>query len=122
MNGGFGRDRGVATAEVAVVLPSLVVLVAAGMSAISVLTAQLRCVDAAREGARAAAQGEGIVVVRSVAGRSGPAGADIQVACRADEVRVTVAADARPVGGLLPWFRVHATAVALREPESTGAS
>jgi hypothetical protein len=107
----------VATAEVAVALPALVVLVAAGMTAVSVLTAQLRCVDAAREAARAAARGEAAGVVSSLAQRSGPAGAVVQVASGEREVQVTVAADARSVGGLLPSFHVRATAVALREPE-----
>ena len=114
------RDDGVATAEVAVALPVLVMLVAAAMTAVSVLTAQLRCVDAAREAARAAARGESAAVVRSLAERSGPDGADVQVASGGREIQVTVSAVADPIGGLLPSFRVHADAVALREPESTG--
>ncbi len=114
------RDAGVATAEVAVALPALVVLVAAGMTAVSVLTAQLRCVDAAREAARAAARGESAAVVRSLAARSGPRGSQVEVSSPGEEVQVTVSSEARPVGGLLPSFRVAATAVALREPEPSG--
>ncbi len=106
-----------ATAELAVALPALVVLVAAAMTAVSVLTAQLRCVDAAREGARAAARGEQAAVVRSLAERSGPAGSDVRVATGDREIEVTVTAAADPVGGLLPSIRVQSTAVALREPE-----
>ena len=113
------RDRGMATAEVAVALPALVVLVAAGMTAVSVLTAQLRCVDAAREGARAAARGEDAAIVRSLAERSGPDGSDVQMTSGGQEVEVTVSAEADSVGGLLPAVRVQASAVALREPEST---
>ena len=113
------RDRGMATAEVAVALPALVVLVAAGMTAVSVLTAQLRCVDAAREAARAAARGEDAAVVRSLAERSGPGGSDVQVTSGEQEVQVTVTAVADSVGGLLPAVHVEATAVALREPESS---
>ena len=113
-------DRGMATAEVAVALPALVVLVAAGMTAVSVLTAQLRCVDAAREAARAAARGEDAAIVRSLAERSGPDGSDVQVTSGGQEVEVTVSAEADSVGGLLPAVRVRANAVALREPESTG--
>lgn len=112
------RDRGVATAEVAVALPALVVLVAAGMTAVSVLTAQLRCVDAAREAARAAARGEDAAIVRSLAERSGPAGSEVQVTSGGQEVEVTVSAAADSVGGLLPAVRVRASAVALREPDS----
>ena len=112
------RDRGMATAEMAVALPALVVLVAAGMTAVSVLTAQLRCVDAAREAARAAARGEEAAIVRSLAERSGPAGSEVQVTSGGQEVEVTVSAVADSVGGLLPAVRVRASAVALREPET----
>lgn len=114
------RDHGMATAELAVALPALVVLVATGMTAVTVLTAQLRCVDAAREAVRAASRGEEDGVVRSLAQRSGPAGSEVQVTSGGEEVQVTVSATAESVGGLLPALRVRATAVALREPESTG--
>lgn len=116
------QDRGMATAEMAVALPALVVLVAAGMTAVSVLTVQLRCVDAAREAARAAARGENAAVVRSLAERSGPGGSDVAVTSGAQEVEVTVSAEADPVGGLLPAVHVQATAVALREPEPSSES
>jgi hypothetical protein len=114
------RDRGLATAEVAVALPALVVLVAAGMTMVSVLIAQLRCVDAAREAARAAARGEDAAVVRSLAQRSGPKGSAVQLTAGQQEIEVTVSADADPVVGLLPAVHVEATAVALREPEPSG--
>jgi hypothetical protein len=109
-----------ATAELAVVLPTLVLIIAAGLSMVSVVLEQVRCVDAAREAARAAARGEPVDVVRAVASRVGPGAASVDVAAGADQVRVTVSARAGRVGGLLPTFRVTATAVALREPESTG--
>jgi Flp pilus assembly protein TadG len=114
------RDGGMATAELAVVLPVLVLLVAAGLTAVSVLIAQLRCVDAAREAARAAARGETAEVLRSAAARVAPPAATVSVGTDGEEVRVTVSATAGRLGGLLPTFRVTATAVALREPESTG--
>ena len=114
------RDRGMATAEFAVVLPALVLIIAAGLAMVSVVLAQLRCVDAAREAARAAARGEPPDVVRSAAVRAAPAGARVDIGNAGDEVRVTVSAPAGSVGGLLPPFHVSARAVALREPESTG--
>jgi len=110
----------VATAEVAVALPALVVLVAAGMTMVSVLMAQLRCVDAAREAARAAARGEDAAVVRSLAQRSGPKRSAVQLTAGQQEIEVTVSADADSVVGLLPAIHVEATAVALREPEPSG--
>jgi Flp pilus assembly protein TadG len=109
-----------ATAELAVVLPALVLVVVAGLLAVSVVLAQLRCVDAAREAARAAARGEPPEVVRSSAARAGPGGASVVVAVVGEQVRVTVSAKAGRAGGLLPAFTVHADAVALREPETSG--
>ena len=114
------RDGGMATAELAVVLPALVLVVAAALTAISVLLAQLRCVDAAREGARAAARGEPTEVASSAAARVAPPAAAVDIATVGDEVTVTVSATAGRGGGLLPSFRVPGTAVALREPESAG--
>ncbi len=49
-------DRGSVTAELAVALPALVLLLLAGLTAVQAVTVQLRCVDAAREAARAAAR------------------------------------------------------------------
>ncbi|MDP9241529.1 MAG: pilus assembly protein, partial [Actinomycetota bacterium] len=51
-------DGGSVTAELATALPVLVFLLAVALGAVGAVTAQLRCVDAAREGARAAARGE----------------------------------------------------------------
>ena len=114
------RDGGMATAELAVVLPTLVLVLAAGLTTVSVVLAQVRCVDAAREAARAAARGEPADAVRSAAVRAAPGGARVEVGGTDEEVRVTVSAHAGPVGGLLPTFGVSASAVALREPEATG--
>ena len=114
------RDGGMATAELAVVLPTLVLIIAAGLAMVSVVLAQVRCVDAAREAARAAARGEPPEVVRSVAVRAAPAGARVDVGSAGAEVEITVSAPTVRAGGLLPAFQVSASAVALREPESTG--
>jgi Flp pilus assembly protein TadG len=114
------RDGGMATAELAVVLPTLVLVIAAGLMMVSVVLAQVRCVDAAREAARATARGESPEVVRSASLRAAPAAASVEIGGTGDEVRVTVSARAGRVGGLLPAFHVSASAVALREPESTG--
>jgi Flp pilus assembly protein TadG len=114
------RDGGMATAELAVVLPTLVLVVAAALTMVSVVLAQVRCVDAAREAARAAARGEPAGVIRSAAIRVAPPGSAVAVGGAGEEVLVTVSARAGRVGGLLPAFRVSASAVALREPESTG--
>ena len=114
---GSRRDRGMATAELAVALPAVALVIVSGMSAVSVLTAQLRCVDAAREGARAAARGEDPAVVRAVVVSTGPRGAGLSLDGDDRSVTVTVSAESG-AGGVLPSFRVSASAVALREPET----
>lgn len=102
------------TAEVAVALPALVVLLAFALTAVAVISAQLRCVDAAREAARAAARGDG--GARGYAAATAPRGASIFVSSGPGQVRAVVRAVVRPVGTFLPGFTVSATAVALREP------
>jgi hypothetical protein len=59
-------------------------------------------------------------VVRSAALRVAPAAATVDLGPEGEAVRVTVSATAGRRGGLLPTFRVTATAVALREPEAAG--
>ena len=104
------------TAETAVVLPVLLLVLAAAVSALVVVSTQLRCVDAAREGARAAARGEPAAVVRQVAGRAGPEGATTTIAETDGGITVTVRAAVRPLGPLVFHATVSASAFALREP------
>ena len=113
-------DRGSVTVELAVALPAIMILLLTGLAAVNAVATNMRCVDAAREAARAAARGESREVVHSVAVRAAPPGATVEVGGSREEVRVTVSARAGRVGGLLPAFPVSANAVALREPESTG--
>ena len=65
------RDRGSTTVELAMSLPALVLLMLAGLTAVSAVRTQLECVDAAREAARA--------VARGAPPPGGPAGAGITV-------------------------------------------
>jgi|SRR4051812_43105035 Flp pilus assembly protein TadG len=102
------------TAETAVVLPVLLLVLAGAVSAVTVVGAQLRCVDAAREGARAAARGDDVATVISLAGRAAPDGARTTVSDAGPDVRVTVSADVAPLGPL--HVEVSAEAVARREP------
>jgi Flp pilus assembly protein TadG len=106
------RERGSVTAELAVALPVLVLLMLAGLTSVNAVGIKLRCVDAAREAARAEARGE----PGTAAGqRAAPEGASISVSGDADTVRATVRAVAHPLGGRLPGFTVEADAVAARE-------
>ena len=58
-------DTGSATVETALALPSLLLLTLALAGIITGLAMQIRCVDAARLGARATARGESEAAVRS---------------------------------------------------------
>ncbi len=112
-----GRDRGSFTAELAAGLPALVLLLLAGLTAVTAVTARAHCVDAARDAALAAARGESGVAAGS---RSAPAGADVTVAVDGDTVTATVRAPVRALGARLPRLTVEATAVAAVEPGSSG--
>lgn len=60
-------DRGSVTAEFAVVLPAVVAVLVVALVVASAALANLRCADAARAGARAAAIGSSVEEVRAVA-------------------------------------------------------
>jgi Flp pilus assembly protein TadG len=114
--GRSGAEAGMVTAETAVVLPVLVFVLAGAVAAVVVVGAQLRCVDAAREAARAAARGEPAAVVTGVAADAAPDGAVTEIGGDGETVRVTVSATVSPLGPL-PWHvEVSATATGMREP------
>jgi hypothetical protein len=111
-------EGGYVTAETAVVLPALVVLVGAALWAIAVAGAQVRCVDAARDGARAAARGESDTTVVAAAKLAGPPDCVVEVSHVGDRIMVVVRARVGPAGGALaaiPAPVAQATAVAVSE-------
>ncbi|MCW3843605.1 mucin-associated surface protein [Micromonospora yasonensis] len=111
------RERGSFTAELAAGLPALVLLLVAGLTAVTAVTTRAGCLDAAREAALAASRGES----GSVAGaRHAPPGADISVTVSGDRVTATVRAPVRTFGARLPRITVSATAVAAVEPGTPG--
>ncbi len=122
-SGAGPRDRGTATAELAVVLPALALVAVLGVWAVLVGAAQVRCADAAGVGARALARGEPEAVVRRVVTEVAPAGATVELGRSGDlvvvEVRVVV-----PVPG--PWAGPGVTigdrAVALAEDLGAGST
>ena len=111
-------NAGMVTAETAVVLPVLLLVLAGAVAAVTVVGAQLRCVDAAREGARAAARGEDTALVTALASRAAPDGARTTVAVDGVTVTVTVTAEVAPLGPVPLRVPVAASAVAQREPGS----
>jgi hypothetical protein len=101
--------------EAAIALAALVVVVTLCVGAVLAVTAQVRCVDAAREAARLAARGDG-GSAESAASRVAPSGARIEVREEAGYVIARVSVDA----ALLPGLDVSAEAVAAVEETSAG--
>jgi hypothetical protein len=101
------------TAELAMVVPVVVLLLLAGLTGVTAVLTKLRCVDSAREAARAAARGE---PGEPAGRRAAPDGASISVETDGDTVRAVVRANVRPLGPVLPSFTVEGSAVAATEP------
>ncbi len=99
-------DAGTATAELAVCLPALALLLVLGLGALSVVRDQIECVAAAREVAIAVARGEPPPSVDE---------AVVEISTDGDVVRVEVRRH-RDFGGAVPGFDITATAVAAVEP------
>ncbi|MBY8881398.1 TadE family type IV pilus minor pilin [Actinacidiphila acidipaludis] len=92
-------DRGYVTAETAMVIPMLVALTGLLVWGVMAAAAQVRCVDAARAGAREAARSEAPADVLKAARAAAPAGAQVSVRRDGDtfRVRVTVPAPRFPI-------------------------
>lgn len=112
-------ERGAVTAEAALVLPLLVAVTLGLVWLLSLASAQVRVVDAARETARAAARGDpdDVAIQR---GQTAAPGASITVVRQGEEVSVTVTSHVTGPGGLfavLPGAELAATAFAVQEPQ-----
>ncbi|MBP0455100.1 pilus assembly protein TadE [Kitasatospora sp. RG8] len=101
-------------------MPALVLLAVMLIWGVLAAGAQIRCVDAARVGARAAARGEADAAAAARA--AAPPGAEVRIAVEADTVRVTVVAPSAAPGrfGSLLSVRLGAAAVAAREDTLKG--
>ncbi|MGH3326982.1 MAG: TadE family type IV pilus minor pilin [Streptomycetales bacterium] len=111
-------DRGLVTAETAAALPALVLVLAVVLWGVAAAGAQLRCIDAARAGARAVARGEDPDSSRAAAAAAAPAGANIRIHSSDALVRVMVTARVGPPGpvlSLLPGVTVRGDASAAHE-------
>lgn len=130
-----GQQDGAATAELAVAMPAVMLVLAAVLSVGQAVLAKVTCTDAARAGARAAARGGDADQVRQQAlavvpgGQQGVPGDGVAVSVAgaaatgtaADLVVVTVSRSVR-LAGVGPAVRVSARAVAQREqPGRPGA-
>lgn len=89
-------EEGVITAEFAVALPAVTVVLALCLGAASTGVAQLKVEESARTAARAAARGDSEVQIRSAVSRIDPA-QSVQISVSPDDVVVTEAGRAREV-------------------------
>jgi hypothetical protein len=116
----WAQERGSVTAELAVGLPAVVLVLVTALTVAAAGMAQLRCADGARAGARAVALGsdDAVADARRVAGD----GAQVVLSTAGGWATVTVSSD---VGGV-PWgggpLRASATAVARLEPSAGAAT
>lgn len=111
-------DSGMVTAEIAVALPAVVLAVAALLWLIGLAVGQGTVVQAAREGARAAARGESAAQVRERVHDVAP-DATVTIDRRAEVVRVTASVESGQPFGVLPklGWRLTSTASAwVEEP------
>ncbi|MEV4875374.1 TadE family type IV pilus minor pilin [Streptomyces cyaneofuscatus] len=106
------RDCGAVTAEAAVVIPVLVAFAMALLWALAAASAQIRCVDAARAGARAAARSEPEAAVLAAARDAAPRGARVAVGKAGELWRVTVEAPTPGPAALTLTLRAEAAALA----------
>ncbi|HEY8457712.1 MAG TPA: TadE family type IV pilus minor pilin [Actinopolymorphaceae bacterium] len=107
-------ERGMVTVEMAMAMTALCIVAAAMAWMVSIAGIQARCVDAARDAARALARGETAEVGRQVGLRSAPDGAEIVLQTRGGVAEVTVRVNARPrlpALRMLPSIPVSARAV-----------
>ncbi|WP_017625925.1 TadE family type IV pilus minor pilin [Nocardiopsis chromatogenes] len=109
-------ERGIATAETAVALPALALVLAVSIAAVNAVATHLACVDAARAGARALARGESEAVVLQEASRAAPEEARVRASRTGTEARVEVSAPVRIMPGMPAPARAVATAATVMEP------
>ena len=110
------REGGGATAELAVALPTLVLVLTLALAAIDLGVAQVRCVDAARLGARLLARGEPAAAALREVRAEALEGARVTTAVTGGRVVVVVAGQLPgALGALGLTDGPSATAVAMLE-------
>lgn len=115
---GRRAERGMVAAELAVVIPAVLVVLALCLAGLGLAVDQVRCADAARAAARAASRGDPVGEAREAAARVAPEGSRIEIDVGGGQVVVEVTAPARTL--LFEGPAASSRAVADLEP-SVGA-
>jgi hypothetical protein len=115
---GSAGEAGMVTAELAVALPTVVIVLLVAVGALVAVATQLRCTDAAATAARLVARGETATVARAAAREVAGAKARVEVATSVGSVTVVVRAPAGvPVlGAFLRFPSVAASFTSPLEP------
>jgi hypothetical protein len=109
-------SAGFVTAEVAVLLPALTLLTALCVSMVGAVVVHVRCLDAARTGARAVSRDEPVDAVLAETRARAPAGSDVTLErLPGGLVAVAVTATARLGGRFGPGIQVGGDVVAAPE-------
>jgi len=105
------------TAELAVALPTLVLVALLALAGVQLAMTQLECRDAAGVAARLAARGERADVVALAATSTAPDGSHLSITHDGELIEAVVRAQVRVpgVGWLLPAFDVSESAAAVAE-------
>ena len=113
-----GGQSGVVTAETAIVSMGLVIVAVAMLFIVAVGIAQVRCVDASRDVARALARGESEASSLDLGRLTAPTGARFDISVTGGVVRVDVAATVTGPGVLRRFggVQVGSTSAVAREP------
>ncbi len=105
------------TAEFAVTLTGLVLVLLMALTAVATGVDQVRCAEASRVGARLAARAEPAATVVAAAAAQAPRGSSVSITTVADAVTVTVRAPRRPFFAMLGIdVAASGASVAPREP------
>lgn len=113
-------QRGAVTAELAMALPTLVVVLTIGVWLQSAVALQARCLDAARAGARAAARGDPDGTVRARLAAVLPSGSSVAIGHGDGQVTVTVRTRARPPAGISAFVGAPAVGAAATAADEAG--
>lgn len=106
-----------ATAEVAMVIPAVLLVLAMCLTGLSLGADQIRCVDAARAAARAASRGESVADSARLAESLTPSGSKVRVTVDPGRGVVSVTVQAPAPLGILPGLpAARARAQAPLEP------
>ncbi|MGB5952772.1 MAG: TadE family type IV pilus minor pilin [Ornithinimicrobium sp.] len=115
------REAGMATAEMAMAIPAILLVLAMCLTGLSLGADQIRCVDAARAAARAASRGESAAEIRRLAQELTPDGSKVEVDVDSGQGFVSVSVQAPAPSGILPALPpAKATARAPLEPALSG--